>query len=96
MNQCSICILDDLDDKDISFNENNICNYCVEFNSRVKNYTFTKDQEAKNLEKIKTQLTKNNNEYDAIIGLSGGVDSSYVCYLAHKMGLKCLLIQMDN
>ena len=96
MNQCSICILDDLDDKDISFNEDNICNYCVEFNSRVKNYTFTKEQEAKNLEKIKTQLTKNNNEYDVIIGLSGGVDSSYVCYLAHKMGLKCLLIQMDN
>ena len=96
MTQCKICLLDDLNDNDIKFNSNGICNYCEEFNSRVKDYVFTKDQEKINLQKIKDKLTKNNNKYDAIIGLSGGVDSSYVCYLAHKMGLNCLLIQMDN
>ena len=96
MTQCKICLLDDLNDKNINFDKDGTCNYCGEFNDRVKNYIFTEEQEKKNLEKIKKKLTSNNSKYDAIIGLSGGVDSSYVCYLAHKMGLRCLLIQMDN
>lgn len=96
MTQCKICLLDDLNDKNINFDKDGTCNYCGEFNDRVKNYIFTEEQEKKNLEKIKNKLTSNNSKYDAIIGLSGGVDSSYVCYLAHKMGLRCLLIQMDN
>ena len=96
MTQCKFCLLDDLNDKDINFDKDGTCNYCVEFNSRVKDYIFTDEQEKKNLEKIKNKLTNSSSKYHAIIGISGGVDSSYVCYLAHKMGLKCLLIQMDN
>ena len=94
--QCSKCILDDINDKDISFDTNGVCNYCLEFESRKKNYTFTELEEKKNIEEIKKKLTNTKSKYHAIIGLSGGVDSSYVCYLAHKMGLNCLLIQMDN
>lgn len=35
-------------------------------------------------------------KYDCIIGLSGGVDSSYVLYLAVKHGLRPLAVHMDN
>ncbi len=94
--QCSKCILDDINDKDISFDTSGVCNYCLEFESRKKNYTFTELEEKKNIEEIKKKLTNTKSKYHAIIGLSGGVDSSYVCYLAHKMGLNCLLVQMDN
>ena len=38
----------------------------------------------------------NNKKYDCIIGLSGGVDSSWVLYLAVKLGLRPLAVHMDN
>ena len=34
--------------------------------------------------------------YDSIIGLSGGVDSSYTAWLAHKLGLRPLAVHLDN
>ena len=46
--QCSKCILDDINDKDISFDTNGVCNYCLEFESRKKKYTFTELEEKKN------------------------------------------------
>ena len=39
---------------------------------------------------------KNKNEYDCIIGLSGGIDSSYVLYKAVKLGLTPLAVHLDN
>ena len=44
MTQCKICLLDDLNDKNINFDKDGTCNYCVEFNSRVKDYIFTELQ----------------------------------------------------
>ncbi|MBN1558526.1 MAG: N-acetyl sugar amidotransferase [Lentisphaerae bacterium] len=35
-------------------------------------------------------------DYDCIVGLSGGVDSSYVAYLAHELGLRALCVHLDN
>jgi len=35
-------------------------------------------------------------EYDAVVGLSGGVDSSYAAHLAHGMGLRLLAVHFDN
>ena len=35
-------------------------------------------------------------EYDSIVGLSGGVDSSYAAYLGHKIGLRPLAVHFDN
>ena len=55
--QCSKCILDDINDKDISFDTSGVCNYCLEFESRKKNYTFTELEEKKNIEEIKKKLT---------------------------------------
>lgn len=90
--------MDDLNDPDIYFCNQGICNYCLDFDKKKKEYIFTTEQQNKNLEDIKTKVKSNyaNKKYDAILGLSGGVDSSYVAYLAHKMDLKILLVQLDN
>ena len=37
-----------------------------------------------------------NRRYDCVVGISGGVDSSYLAYLLKKNGLRILLVHMDN
>jgi tRNA(Ile)-lysidine synthase TilS/MesJ len=90
--------MDDLNDPDIIFDINGQCNYCTEFDEKKFSFIFDTQDEQKNLENIKNQVQRDysNKKYDAILGLSGGVDSSYVAYLAHKMDLKVLLVQLDN
>ncbi len=97
--QCSKCILDTNDDPLISFDNNGVCNHCSEYDRIAHEYVF-KDSEGKKLlnefvEKIKA--AGKNHEYDCIIGLSGGVDSSYVAYyVVKKLQLRPLVIHFDN
>lgn len=44
----------------------------------------------------KVKSSRKKNSYDCIIGISGGVDSSYVCYLSKKIGLRPLAVHVDN
>jgi N-acetyl sugar amidotransferase len=94
---CKLCLFDSTNS---TLNNEQICNYCLEFESRRDNYTFTVKQESRNLDEIKLKIVKkklaNSSEYDAILGLSGGVDSSYCAYLAKKIGLNLLLVHLDN
>jgi len=58
-----------------------------------------KGKEGKILFDTKIQEIKefgNNKKYDCLIGISGGVDSSYVTYLAHQNGLRALCVHFDN
>ena len=50
---------------------------------------------AKYIDKIKSGV-KTNDEYDCLIGLSGGLDSSYLAYKLKKFGLNPLAIHVDN
>ena len=90
--------MNDFNDSEIVFDNNNICNYCNEFEKRKKDYIFDEVTEKTNLDNLSKKLKKNysNKKYDALLGLSGGVDSSYVAYLAHKLDLKILIVQLDN
>lgn len=80
------------------------CNYCDEFilNFPVlsSNHQLTDADIADNLERLKTRLEKNkknrNEKYDCVIGLSGGLDSSYALYLAAEIGINPLVVHMDN
>ena len=81
----------DTSDKSIIFDAEGVCNYCLEANRLLSKYRFSKDEEDKNIENLKNKIKKRkrkNVKYDSILGLSGGVDSSYVAYLAYKMNLK--------
>lgn len=95
--RCTNCVLDTTD-LDISFNSEGVCNHCNEWLPRIKKLPKTSEESEKNLLDIKEKIQRNSKskKYDCLIGLSGGVDSSYIVYLAHKLSLKPLIVHFDN
>ena len=94
---CSRCVMD-TSDPDIVFNDEGVCNHCLTAEKNLPKYKFTPQQEGENLKQIREKvLSRKRRKYDCIVGLSGGVDSSFLAYLAvKKMGLKPLAIHLDN
>ena len=83
--------------EEFKLDESGMCNFCLEWNKKKSTYlNFTKEEENKNLENLKKKLLKLRKNYDCIVGLSGGTDSSFVIYKLWKMGIKPLVIHMDN
>lgn len=95
--QCSRCVMDTTD-LQITFDKNGHCNHCVEFldNSSKQNYHGKEGNEAmcRIVEDIKR--AGKGKEYDCIIGVSGGADSSYLAYIAVANGLRPLAVHVDN
>ncbi|KAB5488841.1 MULTISPECIES: N-acetyl sugar amidotransferase [Flagellimonas] len=93
---CNRCIMDTTD-PNITFDEKGICNHCTDAFERAKTTWFpNKEGERKLLaivDQIKTSQRKK--EYDCIIGLSGGVDSSYLAYKVVELGLRPLVVHID-
>lgn len=94
---CSNCVMD-TSDSSIRFDNRGWCEYCNNFyNNIVPNWDISKSGEDKLLiesEKIKEQ--GRGKDFDCIIGLSGGLDSSYLTYIAkEKLGLRPLLFHVD-
>lgn len=94
---CTHCIMDTSDPR-IQFDDQGVCEYCNNFKTTIVPSWDTGAKGAAALvrmaEQIKTD-TKGKN-FDAIIGLSGGLDSSYAAYVAvKKMGLRPLLFHVD-
>jgi hypothetical protein len=77
----------DVSSKEIIFTETG-CNFCDAAAVSLK--------EIQHLPPFQTELRKGNGEYDVLIGLSGGVDSSYVLHKAVEYGLKPLCFTIDN
>lgn len=95
--QCTCCVMD-TSDPQINFNDKGECNLCVEFKSKriLHNYNGSKsDAELSELINTMKQSGKGK-KYDCIIGLSGGIDSSYVGWIAREHGLRVLAVHMDN
>jgi len=94
MKRCSRCILPETY-PNIHFNEEGICNVCIEFETRWKDRDYVK-AEAK-LKRIFRRYRKNRRKYDCIVPISGGVDSTFVLYLAKEVyRLKPLAVNFDN
>jgi asparagine synthase (glutamine-hydrolysing) len=97
--QCTNCLMDNKITKEISFNAEGVCSYCTGF-ERMRSYTFGRPKQVlerelnKHLERMKRH--GKGKPYDCIIGLSGGVDSTYVAYLVKKLGLRALAVHFDN
>lgn len=96
---CTRCIMDTTD-LDIKFDEKGVCNHCLKFESRLKKNWFPNDEGKKRLDKIVNQIKNDgkNKKYDCVIGLSGGVDSSYLAYILKKLypDLRILAIHVDG
>jgi N-acetyl sugar amidotransferase len=95
---CTKCVLD-RSVEDIVFDENGVCNYCHEYD-KVAAKTVKRPPEVIKREfnallaRIKQQGEKQ--KYDCVIGLSGGVDSTYLCLLAKRLELRPLIVHFDN
>ena len=95
---CSLSVLDNLSDPNITFDKDGICNYYYDYAKYSQEFDKTyPDKEGTISEKIdEIKINQSNNKYHCIIGLSGGVDSSYLCLYAKKQGLNPLIVHFDN
>ena len=90
---CTVCVMDTTAN-DISFDSNGQCNYCKNFQKKLNDLNQKRQNLVSFVEKIK--IGGRNKNYDCIIGLSGGVDSCYALHKAIEIGLKPLVVHMDN
>lgn len=95
---CNNCVMDTTDSK-ITFDENGMCDHCNNFYNSIKPNWHPDETGKVELMKIVEKIKKDGEgkKYDCIIGLSGGVDSSYLSYYAvKKLGLRPLLFACDT
>lgn len=96
--RCTYCIMDDTSDDTIKFDEFGRCNYCTHALSIKDKVYFPNEEGNKKLldiiEKIKAD--EKNKPYDCVMGISGGLDSSYLAYIGYMHGLRILGIHVDD
>lgn len=85
---CSNCIMDTTAEE-ITFDENGVCNFCTDARRALM-------QTQRDRLNHKALFASTGKDYDVLIGLSGGVDSSYALHLAVSFGLKPLCFTIDN
>jgi N-acetyl sugar amidotransferase len=95
--QCKRCVMD-TSDMEILFDTNGFCNHCVEYFEKTSHKIYHGESSDKQLSEFVRKIKKagKNKKYDCVVGVSGGVDSSYVAYLAIQLGLKPLAVHLDN
>lgn len=89
----------DTSDPLIEFDENGICNYVHKYENWDNHIRIKGKESELHLEQITEKLRKEGRgkDYDCIMGLSGGVDSSYMCYFVTKvLGLRALVVHVDT
>ncbi len=94
---CTITVMDTTDPA-ISFNEEGVCNHVLDYNDYVKNGKPDKETSKILMDQMVKKLQKEGKgkDYECIIGLSGGVDSSYVTwYVSQVLGLRPLVVHID-
>lgn len=94
---CERCVMD-TSDPNIKFSDNGHCDYCENFESQIMPEWKKGVARESELQRNANEIIKQgkNKEFDCIIGLSGGLDSSYAAYVAKvKMGLRPLLFHVD-
>jgi N-acetyl sugar amidotransferase len=94
---CSKCIMD-TSDSTISFDAQGRCDYCNNFDRIILPNWYADAEGVRRFDRMSDTIRSNNKgkDFDCIIGLSGGLDSSYAAYVAkEKMGLRPLLFHVD-
>jgi len=96
--QCSLTVMDNIADEDIKFDEKGICNYYYDYKEVEKAGLFTGEAGVEKLTNLVAQIKEEGKgkQYDCLIGLSGGVDSTYVAWLVKSKGLRPLAVHLDN
>ena len=89
----------DTSDSKILFDENGVCDHATDFYNNVLPNWYTDERGKDKLNQIVEQIKRDgrSRDFDCILGLSGGVDSSYMLHLAVKeFGLRPLVFHVDG
>lgn len=95
---CSQCVMDTTDSK-IKFDETGKCDHCLDFEQNIKPNWHTDEKGDAQLRKIIAKIKRDGagRDFDCIIGMSGGADSSYLLHVAvKKYGLRPLVFHVDG
>ena len=96
--QCKNCVMDTTD-SNIVFDEDGVCDFCNDYKDNILPSWQAINRNGNELERISQEIKEagHGKQHDCIIGLSGGVDSSYLCYVAKEiMGLNPLVYVVDT
>jgi N-acetyl sugar amidotransferase len=94
--QCSLSVMDTIADPNITFDDKGICNYYYEYKTAEKDSY--RGEEGKGIQRSFAERIKKapgKHGYDCILGLSGGLDSTYLAVLAKELKLNPLLVHFD-
>lgn len=96
---CTRCVMDNRGDDTIKFFEDGTCIYCNYALARKPKVYYPNEEGKKKLDRLIRKLKKEgkNHKYDCLMGISGGLDSSYLAYLGSiKWGLRILGVHVDD
>ena len=94
---CSNCVMDTSDSK-ITFDEKGVCDHCNTYFTDILPKWHTDDKGHRALEEIIAKIKKEGEgkDFDCLMGMSGGIDSSYLLYvMKEKYGLRPLVFHVD-
>lgn len=96
--QCAMSVMDNIADPNITFDDKGICNYYYWYKEAEKSTVVMGEAGQKKLEETVEMLKREGKrkKYDCILGISGGVDSTYLALKAKQLGLKVLCVHYDN
>jgi N-acetyl sugar amidotransferase len=88
----------DTSDNNIQFNESGVCNHCLRYDELLSSRVVLEKDSDRLMNDLISKIKASgiSGKYDCIIGVSGGVDSTYVAYLVKEYGLRPLAIHFDN
>lgn len=88
----------DTSDPTIMFDDDGVCNHCRIYDEQVRASVITGEAGRKHVEKLAERIRADGagKPYDCIIGVSGGVDSSFVAWKVRQLGLRPLAVHLDN
>lgn len=96
---CVRCVMNDGVDPNLSLDAAGLCRYCRQYDALVADPEYSPENRderlARAVERVKARAK--GRRYDCVLGVSGGVDSSYAVYFAvKKLGLRPLAVHLDN
>jgi len=94
---CTRCIMDTTD-PDIFFDAAGICSHCRRYEEIIGSESYLEKRKPGALDRLVAEIRHagKGKRYDCIIGVSGGVDSTYTAYLTKRLGLRPLAVHLDN
>jgi N-acetyl sugar amidotransferase len=96
--RCTASVMDNIADPDIRFDADGVCHYLGEYRQKQSEGLFRGEAAERELSRTVDMIRASGigRKYDCIMGLSGGVDSTYVAFVARRLGLRPLAVHFDN